>query len=114
MKKLLRLAAWGVGGVVVVLVLAGAALYFASQRRIDRKFAVSAHSVSVPTDSLALARGRHIATAISRCADCHGLDLGGAVFIDEPPVARLYAANLTSGKGGVGASFTDADWERAI
>jgi mono/diheme cytochrome c family protein len=114
MKKLLRAAAWGVAGVVVLLAIAGGALYFASQRRIDGKFAVSAHTVSVPTDSLALARGRHIATAISKCADCHGLDLGGRQFIDEPPVARLWATNLTRGQGGVGATYTDADWERAV
>lgn len=114
MKKILRLAAWGVGGVVVVLALAGGALYAASQRRIDRTFAVRPHTVSVPTDSLALARGQHVATAISKCADCHGVDLGGKLFIDEAPVARLWATNLTRGEGGIAASYTDADWERAI
>jgi cytochrome c553 len=29
-------------------------------------------------------------------------------------MARLYASNLTRGKGGVGGTYTDLDWERAI
>jgi cytochrome c553 len=114
MKKILRAVAWVVGVVVVLVIVAGCTLYFTSQRRLDRKWSVAAHTVTVPTDSLALARGRHIATALSKCTECHGADLGGAVFIDEPPVARLYAPNLTRGKGGIGAAYSDLDWERSI
>jgi hypothetical protein len=35
-------------------------------------------------------------------------------MVDEPGMGRVYAANLASGKGGAGASFTDADFVRAI
>ena len=114
MKKILRASAWAVGVLVVLVIAAGCTLYFMSQRRLDRKWTVAAHAVTVPTDSLALARGRHMAVAISKCGDCHGADFGGAQFIDEPPVARLYATNLTRGKGGIGATYSDLDWERAI
>lgn len=114
MKKILRAVAWAVGVVVVLIVIAGCTLYFTSQRRLDRKWTVAAHAVSIPTDSLALARGRHVATALSKCAECHRMDFGGGQFINEPPVARLYAPNLTRGKGGIGAAYTDLDWERAI
>lgn len=114
MKKILRAAAWAVGVVVMLIVIAGCTLYFTSQRRLDRKWSVAAHAVTIATDSLALARGKHMAVAISKCADCHGPDFGGAQFIDAPPVARLYAPNLTRGKGGIGAAYTDLDWERAI
>jgi cytochrome c553 len=114
MKKLLRVLAWTVGAVVVVVAVAGCALYVASQRRIDKKWNVAGHQVAIPTDSLALMRGQHIATAISKCAECHTPDFGGGQFIDAPPVARLWAANLTRGKGGVGGQLSDLDWERAI
>ncbi|MBA4070418.1 MAG: cytochrome C [Gemmatimonas sp.] len=114
MKKILRAAAWAVGGVVVLVIVAGGTLYFVSQRRLDHRWTVAAHSVSIPTDSLALVRGKHMAVAISKCGDCHGADFGGAQFIDAPPVARLYATNLTRGNGGIGAAYTDLDWERAI
>jgi mono/diheme cytochrome c family protein len=55
--------------------------------------------------------GEHIATTRG-CRDCHGEDLGGAVFADEMPVFRLYGSNLTP--IGVGASYSDEDWIRAI
>lgn len=114
MRKLLRALAWTVGALVLVLIVAGCALYVVSQRRLDRKWTVAGHQLTVPTDSLALIRGQHIATAISKCADCHREDFGGGQFIDEAPVARLYAPNLTRGKGGIAAAYTDVDWERAI
>jgi cytochrome c553 len=114
MRKTLRAIAWIAGALVLLLVVAGGGLYFTSQQRLDRKWTIAGHAVSVPTDSLALQRGQHIAFAISKCADCHRTDFGGGQFIDEAPVARLYAPNLTRGKGGVGATYSDLDWERAI
>lgn len=59
----------------------------------------------------AVAWGKHIATT-RNCRDCHGQDLGGAMFADGMPVFRLSASNLTP--GGVGASYTDQDWVRSI
>lgn len=114
MKKILRIVAYGIGGLVVVVAALVGVIYFVSQRHIAGHITVAGHSVAIPTDSAGLVRGRHIATSISKCAECHGTDFGGAVFIDVPPVARLYAMNLTRGDGGVGAQMTDLDWERAI
>lgn len=114
MKKLLRVLAWAVGTCVLLVAIGGGALYLTTQRRIDGKFQVTGHPLSIPTDSLAIARGQHLATAIAKCTDCHLADLAGGVFIDVPPVARLYAINLTRGKGGVGGQLSDLDWERAI
>jgi len=114
MKKIIRAVAWVVGVVLVLAIAAGCALYVVSQRRLDRKWTVAGHPLTVPTDSLAIERGRRIVTAISKCVGCHRSDLGGGQFIDEPPVARLYASNLTRGTGGVGGTYTDLDWERAI
>ena len=114
MKKLVRFIAWAVVVVIVVCAVAGTALYFTTQGRIDKKFQVAGHPLQIPTDSLALARGRRLATTISKCSDCHKADFGGGTFIDAPPVARLFSANLTRGKGGIGGQLSDLDWERAI
>ena len=65
----------------------------------------------IPTDSLAIERGGHIA-AIRGCMDCHGPDLAGATFIDDPLFARLSGSNLTP--GGVGGKLTDVERVRAI
>lgn len=69
---------------------------------------------SLPVDSAAVARGEHLARAIVKCADCHGADLGGQYFIDQAPLARLYAPNLTPGRGSAVADYDDADWDRAV
>jgi len=58
------------------------------------------------------ARGRHLATALAGCADCHGATFaGGRAFTRGGQT--VYAANLTGGAGGIAAS-TDADLRRAI
>ena len=114
MKKLVRVLAWTLGACVLLLTIAGGALYVMTQRRIDSTFQVAGHPLNIPTDSLAIARGQHIATAISKCTDCHKSDLAGGIFIDALPMARLFAVNLTRGKGGVGGQLSDLDWERAI
>ena len=114
MRQFVRYAAWTVGALVAVLLVAAVALYAYTERHITRKWSVAGHALAMPTDSLTIARGRHVATAISRCTGCHERDFGGQVFIDVPPVAFLYAGNLTRGRGGIGGQYTDLDWERAI
>ena len=113
-RTILRRAAIAVGILITLVVVALGAVYVVSQRHIDAHLTVAGHQPLVPTDSAGIARGQHVATAISKCAGCHGRDLGGEVFIDAAPVAHLYAVNLTRGEGGIGAAMTDLDWERAI
>lgn len=114
MKKLFCISAWAIGFVAVLVLVAGTGLYLYTQRRLDTKWNVAGHTLNTPTDSLALERGRRLATTIAKCSDCHTADFGGGVFIDAFPVARLYSANLTRGKGGIGGQLSDLDWERAI
>jgi hypothetical protein len=68
--------------------------------------------LEAPGELLAIARGRHVATAISRCSGCHQRDFGGQVFIDVPLVVFLYAANRRA--DAASAVISDLDWERAI
>ena len=114
MKKFIRVAAWIMGVVVVLVLLAGTALYTYTQRRLDTPWIVAGHPLTIATDSLALVRGEHIATAVAKCTGCHRSDLGGGIFINNAPMARLYALNRTRGKVGVGVQLSDLDWERAI
>jgi hypothetical protein len=68
-------------------------------------------NITIPTDMASIARDRHFAKAI--CADCHTEDLSGNLLL-QAPIGTIYSANLTSGKGGAGSDFTDADFVRAI
>ncbi|HSG47710.1 MAG TPA: hypothetical protein VLA43_07870, partial [Longimicrobiales bacterium] len=48
------------------------------------------------------------------CVDCHGGDFGGRILIDDLVVGRIVAPNLTRGRGGAAAAYSDADWIKAI
>ena len=102
-------------GLMVVLVLAGAVLFvwLASERRVNRRYAVQASPVPARSDSQALARGRYLYSSIS-CALCHGEDGGGMVYFESGPMGTVVGPNLTSGRGGVAGERSDLDWVRAI
>lgn len=114
MKRLVRLLGMGFGGIAGVGALALGTIYVLSGSRMSKSYDVEPHTVTVPRDSASVAYGEHVFT-IRGCADCHGEDLGGYVFIDEAPLARLAGTNLTSGEGGVADRYDSAeDWEMAI
>ena len=112
-KKVLKIVGIIVGGLLGLVVIAVAAIYILSSIRFNKTYNVQVEPISVPTDSAAIDRGHHLVT-IHLCVDCHGENLAGQAFIDSPPVATIYAANLTSGKGGVGAEFTNEDFVRVL
>ncbi|MBP8251656.1 MAG: c-type cytochrome [Herpetosiphon sp.] len=112
MRKLLKVVGWMVGVLAVLILVAGLGIYFISQSGINKTYAVNPAAVSIPTDPASIAEGERIAT-FRGCRDCHGANLAGKVFIDGG-LGHVTGANLTSGKGGIGATFSDADWVRAI
>lgn len=113
MKRFLKWSGISLGIVVGAVLLLGAAVYGLSSSRMNKIYQIAPAAVIIPTDSSAIEEGRHIAH-VRACVDCHGEDFGGSIFFDEAAVGRLAATNLTSGRGGVGASYTDEDWVRAI
>jgi mono/diheme cytochrome c family protein len=98
-------------GLIVVLV---GSLYFVGGSRLNATFDIEPAAVVVPTDVASIERGRHLVTTLGLCQECHGENLEGDVMSDDPVFGRLVASNLTSGKGGVGGRYTDADFVRAI
>jgi cytochrome c553 len=101
----------GAAAVAGAIALLSAAIGGLTQRTLARRFSVTPESIAIPDDSASRERGHHLATAIAKCTDCHGEDLGG-VYMELGPLGSFPAANLTSGRGGV--PRTDADWVRAI
>ena len=114
MKKALKWIGIVLGGLVGLLVLAAVVLYAIGSSRLNKTYDIQPEAITVPTDEAAIARGRHLVEALTFCQACHGEDLGGDVFEDEPMIATFYAPNLTPGRGGVGATFSDGDYVRAI
>jgi cytochrome c553 len=114
MGRMLRIAGYGAGGLAAVLAIAGATVFGASSRHLAKTYPAEVARVAIPTDAESLAWGEHLVKAVTNCQECHGMDLGGQVMIDDPPFAVLAAPNLTAGRGGIGASYRVEDWVRAI
>jgi mono/diheme cytochrome c family protein len=114
MRRLLRVVGYVAAGAAALILVAAAAVYGFSETRYRRQYVVATRTIVVPTDSVAIARGAHLAQTFGGCVECHGENLAGKVVFDDPPVGRVYGANLTRGRGGVGALLSDADIVRAV
>ena len=110
MKRILK---W-TGIVLTALLLAVVVLHFMGKSRLNNAPEVATNPVAAAFGDAAIARGEHLVNVVSECRGCHGDQLEGSLFIDGEIGIYLTAPNLTSGKGGIGGSYTDADWERAI
>ena len=99
---------------LALLMVGAGVLYGLAQRQLGKPYELIRRWVELPSDSAAIARGAHLAGAIGKCGECHGDDLGGKIVVDDPMLGRLSGPNLTRGRGGVGASRSDADLATAI
>ena len=112
-KKVLKWIGIALAGLVGLLVIALVVLYLVGTNRLNKKYQVSVESVPLPSDAASVQRGEHLAT-IFMCSDCHTANMGGQVFYTVPGMLTVPTPNLTAGSGGIGASFNDQDWVRAI
>ena len=113
MSRPLRIVLTIVGALLVVVMIACATVYVAGGRALARTFDLPTESFVAPTDSASVAAGARLAQLYG-CRDCHVADLGGQVLIQSGAFGVVPAPNLTAGRGGVGATYTDTDYERAI
>ncbi|MEO8194775.1 MAG: c-type cytochrome [Gemmatimonadales bacterium] len=114
MKRALKWLGYIVGGFVVVVLLAVGTIYALSSSRMARTYPTKVETVPIPTGAASLERGKHLVVAVGKCQNCHGDNFAGKLLMDAPVFARLSSANLTAGKGGIGNSYTDADYVRSI
>lgn len=111
MKKFLKWFGIVLGSLLGLILVAFIALSVTGSIRLSRTYDIPDAPVTIPTNADSIARGKHWVDAI--CIGCHLPTLEGQIMV-EAPFATIYSANLTSGKGGVGATFSDADWVRAL
>jgi mono/diheme cytochrome c family protein len=112
-KKILKIAGIVLG--VVVCILAGlyTKIYFNIKERMNREYAVVPEAIQIHNDSATLELGGRLIKA-KGCTDCHGDDMAGKVFIDDPMLGLLIARNLTKGKGGLPQDHNTTDWVLAL
>lgn len=100
---------------LVILAAGGfyAKAYFSTKARMGKQYQVALEGLNVTSDSAQLAYGARLIKA-KGCVDCHGEDLGGKIFIDDPKLGFIVARNITKGKGGLSQDYSVADWELAL
>ena len=124
----------GLGGLIGVLVVAGAGAYgwagSAASSKLANTYTIKASTFPVPWpltgDSLrsaeseqvaldsAVARGKHLVEARYVCVECHSTNFGGGTMIDDPAIGTLLGPNLTMGTGSRTVQYTAADWDRIV
>ncbi len=114
LRKVVRYGLVTVGALVGLVGVGVVGLYAWTSAQVNARIALPTHAFSAPTDAASAARGEHILRSLAKCTDCHAADLGGAQMIDDPAFGRIFASNLTGGRGGVGGAYTDLELERAI
>ncbi len=115
MNKLLKWLGIAAAVVVALVVICVGAVFAISARRIGRTWPpTDIRPVTIPHDSAAVARGAHLAEAVTKCVHCHGDNLSGTMFINDPAFGQIVAPNLTRGKGGRGTTYTDQDLVRLL
>jgi mono/diheme cytochrome c family protein len=112
MKKAIKWIGILLGSIILIVALTVAYFNYNTNKRLSKTYDITPRTIDIPNDSASIAEGKR--WAMGMCSGCHGEDLAGTKFIDIPDLGIINAPNLTSGKGGVGATNTDADWLRAI
>lgn len=101
-------------GVLLVVALAG--YFFIAHNianRTEKPYSFPTETLAIAADSTTLKRGNHL-VVIKGCVDCHGSNMAGKVMMDDAPLGRLVATNLTKGKGGLPADYSTSDWLMAM
>jgi mono/diheme cytochrome c family protein len=113
MRKFFKWLGIFIVGLIGLIVLVAAGLYISTTIRLNMTYNVQAETITIPADSASIERGKQWVES-GACKYCHGSDLSGTAFLDDPMLGKIPARNLTPGKGGAGSEFADADWVRAI
>lgn len=105
---------WLTAALMLVVAVAGISFWRISRSPRNRLYHPPKDYIPVPTDAASIARGKHLVEAVAVCTICHGVNLGGKLAFKDTFLGNGYTSNLTRGRGGIGAAYTDADWVQSI
>lgn len=113
MGKWIRRAAWALAALVLLVVVAGFTGYQMASARMNRTIDVKPQPVAARTDTVSIERGKYLYSSRG-CADCHGANGGGRMFVENADGLRIKGPNISPGPGNVVAAYKPEDWVRAI
>jgi len=113
MKRFLKWAGILLGVLAGVLVIGLVVITISANSRLKHTYDIPDETITIPTDQASIELGKRI-FQYRGCEACHGEQLEGKVYLDDPAVGKVISTNLTTGMGGVGSEMSDADWMRAI
>jgi mono/diheme cytochrome c family protein len=113
MKRFFKIAGYSLATFVALLAVSYTIIHIRTNTQLSHIYQLQPAPIDIPTDSSAVARGKHIVETHG-CIKCHGDNFGGKIFLDNPALGRVVAPNLTSGRSGVQPQYSDSDWIRAI
>ena len=93
MRKLLRLLGYGLGVILILLLVFAAWAWFASARVLGRTHEASTERLVQPS-AAQLADAERQARILG-CVSCHGEGLRGRMMFDAGPFAKVWTPNLT-------------------
>lgn len=114
MKRALKWIGIMLVGLVAILVVAAAIGFTRGSSYLTRQYDYQLDPIDIPTDTESIANGEYLATSLGLCTACHGEDFAGQELINDPGFLVLYATNLTDGRGGIGATYSDEDYVRSL
>lgn len=110
MKKALKWIGILLAGFFVTLLVA---LFGLGEARLKKVYIGPEETLPLPSDAASLAEGKRI-FQYRGCEACHGEQLQGLVYLDNPAIGQVITPNLTSGAGGIGGQRSNADLVRSI
>ncbi|MGZ5596491.1 MAG: c-type cytochrome [Usitatibacter sp.] len=113
MKKGLKVSAVAIAALLVLAGGAFAGAVWLGERKLQRPVEIRVVPVPYAKDAASLKLGKYLFETRG-CADCHGTDGRGIVFVDAPNGMYLKAPNITGGMGGVVSDYNEGDWVRVI
>ncbi|EPG73255.1 cytochrome C [Leptospira fainei serovar Hurstbridge str. BUT 6] len=96
MKKIGKGIGVFVGGILAILLISFGFVYLLSSNRMQKRYsaATGSEQFTIPTDPASIEEGKRL--YFSRgCVDCHGKNLAGNIFVDDPAIGRFAGSNLT-------------------
>jgi mono/diheme cytochrome c family protein len=113
MKGLLKWLVIFLGGLFGLVLVIGLILYGIGQARLNKTYSFTPRMVKIPSDEKSLREGKRI-FQYRGCEACHGEELQGVVYLENPAIGQVITPNLTRGEGGIGTERTDLDLVRAV